>query len=163
MKEVYSFIQVDYLKMDGYYQAQVDMPYFKGSARQPGRGLGTMALKVGRTALPILKKYIIPAAKRFGKSLLENAGPEMLEIASGNVKPRQALKRVVGKSVRAQVGGGAAAKKKARKRGGVGKKRGRRRKRVGKPKQVTRKKRKPSIRKRKPTKLSRSDILGQLM
>jgi hypothetical protein len=33
--------------MDGYYQDQVSMPYFKGSARQRGRGLGTFALTVG--------------------------------------------------------------------------------------------------------------------
>ena len=80
--------------MDGYYQAQVSMPYFKGAARQRGRGLGTLALAVGRTAYPIFKKFVLPTAKRLGKAALESAAPELLELASGRSKPKASLKRI---------------------------------------------------------------------
>ena len=120
--------------MDGYYQAQIQMPYFQGAARQRGRGLGSLALRLGRTALPIFKKFILPTAKRLGKTALEFAAPELLDIVAGRTKPKQALKRVAKKTVKAQLGGG----------GGV------------------KKKRKPPIRRRAPKKSSRVDILQNL-
>ena len=45
--------------MDGY-----NLPYFKGVPRQRGRGFGALARTVARTTLPILKKYVLPAAKK---------------------------------------------------------------------------------------------------
>ena len=46
--------------MDSY-----NLPYFKGVPRQRGRGLGALARTVARTTLPILKKYVLPAAKNW--------------------------------------------------------------------------------------------------
>ena len=97
--------------MDGYYQAQVQMPYFRGTARQRGRGLGSLAFAIGRTALPIMKKYVFTAAKRIGKSIIENAVPELIEVASGRAKPKEALKRAAKKTVKAQLGSGRVVKK----------------------------------------------------
>ena len=98
--------------MDGYYSAQVSMPYFQGSARQRGRGLGTLALAVGRTAIPIFKKFILPAAKRMGKIALETAAPELLDIASGYTTPKAAFKRVAKTTVKRQLGNGPKKQKK---------------------------------------------------
>jgi hypothetical protein len=120
--------------MDGHYQAHVQMPYFQGASRQRGKGLGSMAFAVARTALPIFKKFILPAAKRIGKTALEFAAPELLEVIAGRTKPKQALKRVAKKTAKAQLGGGV--KKKTMK--------------------------KAPIRKRAPAKSSRVDILQNL-
>ena len=36
-----------------------------------------------RTAIPFIKKYIVPAAKRIGPDLFEIAAPEIGEVVSG--------------------------------------------------------------------------------
>lgn len=92
--------------MDGYYQNQAQTPYYQGAARQRGRGLGSAALVVGRAAIPLFKNFILPTAKRLGKTALEFAIPELLDIVSGETKPKAALKRVARKTIKAQVGGG---------------------------------------------------------
>ena len=49
----------------------LELPYYRGIGRQRGRGFGALAQVIGRTALPFLRKYIVPAAKRVGVDLLE--------------------------------------------------------------------------------------------
>ena len=51
----------------------LELSYYKGNGRQRGRGFGALAQVIGRTAIPFLKKYIVPAAKRVGADLLEFA------------------------------------------------------------------------------------------
>ena len=62
---------------------QVEIPYYSGVGRQRGRGYGALAQVIGRTAIPILRKYIVPAAERVGADLLEFAVPEIAEVVSG--------------------------------------------------------------------------------
>ena len=52
---------------------QVEIPYYRGVGRQRGRGFGALAQVIGRTAIPFLRKYIVPAAQRIGDDLLEFA------------------------------------------------------------------------------------------
>ena len=47
----------------------LELPYYKGIGRQRGRGFGAPAQFIGGTAIPFLKKYIVPAAKRVGADL----------------------------------------------------------------------------------------------
>ena len=47
---------------------QVEIPYYRGIGRQRGRGFGALAQVIGRTAIPFLRKYIVPAAKRVGQT-----------------------------------------------------------------------------------------------
>ena len=61
----------------------LELPYYKGIGRQRGRGFGALAQVIGRTVLPFLKKYIVPAAKRVGADLLEFAVPELADVVSG--------------------------------------------------------------------------------
>ena len=57
--------------MESYYTNQASaLPYFSGHYRQRGSGFGALASGIGRTALPLARKFIIPAAKRDGKKLL---------------------------------------------------------------------------------------------
>ena len=40
----------------------LELPYYKGIGSQRGRGFGALAQVIGRTAIPFLRKYIVPAA-----------------------------------------------------------------------------------------------------
>ena len=61
----------------------LELPYYKGIGRQRGRGFGALSQVIGRTAIPSLRKYIVPAAKRVGADLLEFAVPEVADVVSG--------------------------------------------------------------------------------
>ena len=61
---------------------QVEIPFYRGSGRQRGRGFGAFAQVIGRTSIPFSRKYIVPAEKRVGADLLEIAAPEIAEIVS---------------------------------------------------------------------------------
>ena len=95
-------------------QNSSDFPIFRGHARQRGRGFGALAQTLKRTAIPFIKKYIIPAAKRIGADLFEiAAAPEIGEVVSGRKKLKTFAKDVGRKTVRKQLGGG---KKKSKRR-----------------------------------------------
>ena len=63
----------------------LELPYYRGIGRQRGRGFGALAQVIGRTAIPFLRKYNVPAAKRVGADLLEFAVPEVADVASGKI------------------------------------------------------------------------------
>ena len=63
---------------------QVEIPFYRGAGRQRGRGLGALAQVIGRTAIPLLRKYIVPAAKPVGADLLEFTVPEIATVVSGS-------------------------------------------------------------------------------
>ena len=82
---------------------QVEIPYERGVG---GRGFGALAQVIGRTAIPFLRKNIIPAAKRVGADLLEFAVPEIAEVVSGRKNIKTAAKSVGRQTVRKQLGSG---------------------------------------------------------
>ena len=81
--------------MEAYYHNQATMPHFSGHYRQRGSGFGALAMGIGRVALPLARKFIVPAAKRIGKELLVQAAPELIDIATRKKTPKQALKNTV--------------------------------------------------------------------
>ena len=83
---------------------QVEIPYYRGVGRQRGRGFGALAQVIGRTAIPFLRKYIVPAAKRVGADLLEFAVPEYAEVVSGRKNFKPAAKSVGRQTLRKQLG-----------------------------------------------------------
>ena len=90
---------------------QVEIPYYRAVGRQRGRGFGALAQVIGRTAIPFLRKYIVPAAKRVGADLLEFPAPEIGEVVSGrkNFKTagsvgKQTLKKQLGEGSRKRTG-----------------------------------------------------------
>ena len=62
---------------------QLEIPYYRGVGRQRERGFGALEQVIGRTAIPFLRKYTVPAAKRVCADLLEFAVPEIAEVVSG--------------------------------------------------------------------------------
>ena len=77
---------------------QVEITFYRGVGRQRGRGFGALAQVIGRTAVPFLHKYIVPAAKRVGADLLEFALTEIAEVVSGRKNIKTATKRECGKT-----------------------------------------------------------------
>ena len=83
-----------------------------------GSGIGSLALKVARHALPLLSKYVLPSAKRVGKNFASNLLPEVFAVVTGgrgeattSSTIKKAVKRAAGKTVKKQLGTGAAKKK----------------------------------------------------
>jgi len=86
---------------------EVELPYYRGVGRQRGRGFGALAQVIGRTAIPFLRKYIVPAARRIGADMLEFAVPEIADVVSGKKNIKSAAKSVGRQTLRKQLGGGA--------------------------------------------------------
>ena len=57
-------------------------------------GFGSLAQVTGRCAIPFLRKYIVPAAKRVGVQLLKFAAPEVAEVVGGRKYFKTAAKNV---------------------------------------------------------------------
>ena len=85
---------------------QVEIPFYRGVGRQRGWGLGALAQGIGRTAIPFLRNYIVPAAKGVGAYSLEFAVPEIAEVVSGRKNFKTAAKSVGRPTLRKQLGSG---------------------------------------------------------
>ena len=86
--------------------ADSDLSYFRGYSRQRGRGFGALAQTIGRTAIPFLRRYVVPAAKRVGADLLDIAAPEIGNVLTGEKKFKSVAADVGKKTLRKQLGGG---------------------------------------------------------
>lgn len=119
---------------ENYYTHQIgsaSQPFFQGPLRQRGAGIGAILTGVKQFAIPLARRYVIPA----GRELLRNAVPEILDIIAGKTKPKRAFKNAARKTVLKQMGGGRS--------------RAKSRKKQSKPKRKTKKK---PARKRKAVK-----------
>ena len=85
---------------------QVEIPYYRGVGQQRGRRFGALAVVFERTAIPFLRKHIVPAAKRVGADLLEFAVPEIAEVVSGRKNFKTAAKSVGKQTLKKQLGKG---------------------------------------------------------
>ena len=85
---------------------QVEIPYYRAVGRQRGRGFGALAQVIGRTAIPFLRRNVVPAAKRMGADMLEFAVPEFGEVFSGRKSFKTAAKSVGKKTLKKQLGEG---------------------------------------------------------
>ena len=85
--------------MEAHYLSQIENSStsnaFTGPARQyvSGGGLGIMAMRLGRVAIPLIRQYLLPAVKDVGKTLLNAAAPELLDVIQVKTKPKSAIKR----------------------------------------------------------------------
>ena len=85
---------------------QVEIPYYSGVGRQRGREFGSLAQVTGRTAIPFLRKNVVPVAKRIGADMLEFAAPEIGGVISGRKSLRSAAKSVGKQTLKKQMGEG---------------------------------------------------------
>ena len=83
---------------------QIEISYYRGVGRQRGRGFGALAQFIGRTAIPFLRKYVVPAAKRMDADMLEFAAPEIGEVISGRNYFKSAAKSVGKQNLKKTVG-----------------------------------------------------------
>lgn len=95
--------------MDFYYDTQIRATApraatgtYSGPARQFGSGaagLGALAVRVGRSTLPLLAKYALPVVKKVGRNLITAAIPELADVLRGKKKLKHAVKTSVKKGV----------------------------------------------------------------
>ena len=97
------FQHIQYYKMVA--SRQVEIPYYSAVGRQRGWGFGALAQVIGRTAIPFLRKYVVPAAKRIGADMLEFAAPEIGESFSSRKSFKTAAKSVGKKTLKKTIGG----------------------------------------------------------
>ena len=90
---------------------EVEIPFYRGVGRQRGRGFGALAQDIGRTAIPFLRKYIVPASKRVGADLLEFAVPEIAEVVSGRKNFKTTARSVGRQTLRKQLASGSKKRK----------------------------------------------------
>ena len=75
--------------MDAHYDSQIKSVVahtnYSGPARQMGSGggLGAFAVRMGRVAIPLVRKYVLPVARQVGKNMLETAIPEIGDVLTG--------------------------------------------------------------------------------
>ena len=86
---------------------EVELPYYRGVGRQRERGFGALAQVIGRTAIPFLRKYIVPAARRISADMLEFGVPEIADVVSCKKNIKSAAKNVGRQTLKKQLGGGA--------------------------------------------------------
>ena len=85
---------------------QVEIPYYRAVGRQRGRGFGALAQVIGRTAIPFLRKNVLPVVKRIGADMLEFAVPKIAKVDSGRENFKTAAKSVGKQTLRKQLGEG---------------------------------------------------------
>ena len=92
---------------------QVEIPYYRGVGRQRRREFGALAQVIGKTAIPFLRKCVVPAAKRIGADVLEFAAPQIGEVISGRESFKSAAKSVGKQTLKKQLGEGSRRQKTA--------------------------------------------------
>ena len=85
---------------------QVEIPYYTAVGRQRGREFGAFAQVIGRTAIPLLRNYVVPAAKRISADMLEFAAPDIGEVISGRKPFKTAAKSAGNQTEKKQLGSG---------------------------------------------------------
>ena len=93
--------------MDAHYDSQIKYvahTNYCGPARQMGSGGGLRAfvVRMGRVAIPIVRKYVLPVARQVGKNLLETAIPEIGDVLADKKKPNRKLLASVAKKTAAK-------------------------------------------------------------
>ena len=85
---------------------QIEIPFYKDSGRQCVRGFGALAQVIGRTAIPFLRKYIFPPAKRVVTNLSDFPKPKIAEVVKGAKNIKTAAKSMGRQTLRKQLGSG---------------------------------------------------------
>ena len=66
----------------------------QGSGKKTKTGFGALGQVNGRTAIPFLNKYVVPAARRIDADMLQFAVPEISHVVSGKQNIKAASKDV---------------------------------------------------------------------
>ena len=82
----------------------VHIPHFSGVPRQRGRGLGALAGTIARIAFPILKRFVVPAAKKIGRDAIDIAIPQVEDVLSGKSCVKKAIKKTASSTFK-KIGG----------------------------------------------------------
>ena len=85
---------------------EVEILFQKSFGWQSGMGFVALEQVLRRTATPILRQYVVQAAKRVGIDSLESAAPEVSEVVGGWRRSKAVAKGVGRQTLRWQIGSG---------------------------------------------------------
>ena len=74
---------------------QVEIPYYRAVGKQRGKGFGAVGQVIGRTAIPFLRKYVVPAVIITGSKTFKTAAMSV---------GKQTLKKQLGEGSRRRKG-----------------------------------------------------------
>ena len=94
---------------------EVEILFYRGVGRQRGRGFGALAQFIRKIAIPFLKNYLVPAARRIGADMLGFAVREIADLVSGNQKFKAAAGNVGRQTLKENNSGGGRRKRSASK------------------------------------------------
>ena len=69
-----------------------------------GRGFGALAQVIGITAIPFLRKNVVPAVKRIGADMLQFAAGEIGEVIGGRKSFKSAARSLGKQTLKKQLG-----------------------------------------------------------
>ena len=87
-------------QMDAYYDFQIRQQHQQSTFHRPTRqfgcgGMGAFGLRIGRVAMPLVKKSVLHVAKRFSEKLVSSFVPEFSNNIFGEKRPRKAVRDVL--------------------------------------------------------------------
>ena len=85
---------------------QVKIPYYRNIGRQRGKGFIPLAYIFGRTTFPVLRQYIVPAAKCVGTDLMEHAAQKVAKSVNVTNKFEGSAKGVGRQTLKKHLGSG---------------------------------------------------------
>ena len=84
---------------------QLEVTFYRSNGQERGRGLGALAQIFGRTAITLLRKKCVPAAKPLGAEFFRFAAPEVTHVSDRKIF-KTAAKSVGRYTLRKQSGSG---------------------------------------------------------
>ena len=72
-------------------QQQQQSTFYRPARRFGSGGMGAFAMRMGRVAMPLVNKYVLPVAIEFGKNLVSSFVLEFSNFISGKKRPRKVV------------------------------------------------------------------------
>ena len=110
-------------QMDAHYDFQIRQQHQPSTLHKPARqfgsgGIGAFAIRMGRVAMPLMKKNILPVVREFGRNFVSSFVPELASLVSGKKRTRKAVREVLKNSATKIIANGTGTRRRGGRRSG---------------------------------------------